>query len=268
MDFLSFFFAFAFGAAVGSFLNVVSLRYNTGRSLGGRSGCAVCGTQLRWYELIPVASFLALRGRCRTCHSSISWQYPLVEMLAGALFVGLYTLYASQWGLFLLYAAEWSFLVVIVVYDMRHKIIPDLFVFLFGALALLSLFVTSGWGFAVPENFWSAFFAGPLFAAPFALLWLVSKGRWMGFGDAKLALGMGWMVGSAKSLSVFLLSFWIGAVVSVGILLYERYGAPHTALSRAHGRLTMKSEVPFAPFLILGLALVFFFGLDIFSLLL
>lgn len=90
----------------------------------------------------------------------------------------------------------------------------------------------------------------------------------MGFGDAKLALGIGWMLGITKGVSALLLSFWIGALVSVGILLYERFSTPHTALSRSHGRLTMKSEIPFAPFLIFGLALVFFFGLNILSFLL
>lgn len=268
MDFLSFFFAFAFGAAVGSFLNVVSLRYNTGRSLGGRSGCASCGVQLRWYELIPVISFIAQRGRCRTCHSSFSWQYLFMEVLMGALFVGLYGLYATEWGLFLLYATEWSLLVIILAYDLRHKIIPDPFVFAFCALALVSLFVTPAWGLAVPPDVGWLLLAGPLLAAPFAFLWLISGGRWMGFGDAKLALGMGWMLGITKGVSALLLSFWIGALVSIGILLYERFGTPHTALSRAHGRLTMKSEIPFAPFLIIGLALVFFFGLDILSFLL
>ncbi|GMU74460.1 MAG: prepilin peptidase [Candidatus Campbellbacteria bacterium] len=266
MEYLWLFFAFAFGACVGSFLNVVILRYNTGRGINGRSGCAVCGAQLRWFELIPIVSFFVQKGRCRTCHSSVSWQYPLVEILTGALFVALYALYAPEWMLLALYAVEWSLLVVIVVYDMRHKIIPDPFVFAFCALALLSIFLSPGWGFSVPSNFWSALSAGPLLAAPFALLWLVSGGRWMGFGDAKLALGMGWMLGIAQGLSALVLSFWVGAIVSIGIILYERYGAPHAALSRTHGRLTMKSEIPFAPFLIIGLALVFFFGFDTFSL--
>jgi prepilin signal peptidase PulO-like enzyme (type II secretory pathway) len=262
MDILAYIFAFCFGAAVGSFLNVVSLRYHTGRTIRGRSGCASCGAQLRWFELLPVLSFIALRGKCRSCLSAISWQYPIVEAITGALFVGLYYLYALQWGLFLLYAIEWSLLVIIVAYDMKHKIIPDPFVYAFIALSFLSLFITPDWTLHMPSGSWWPLLSGPLLAAPFAFLWLVSGGRWMGFGDAKLALGIGWVLGVTRGTTALLLSFWIGAVVSIALLLYERLSPSGRAVSRAHGRLTMKSEVPFAPFLILGMALVFFFGID------
>jgi leader peptidase (prepilin peptidase)/N-methyltransferase len=149
---------------------------------------------------------------------------------------------------------------------MRHKIIPDRFVYSFSAITLLSVFLSPESIIAIPEGVWQALFAGPMLAMPFALLWLISGGKWVGLGDAKLSLGLGWMLGVTKSISVFLLSFWIGAIISVAIVLFERYCTPHSSLSRTHGRLTMKGEVPFAPFLILGTGLVFLFGADIVAL--
>ena len=81
---------FSLGLIIGSFLNVVILRLNTEKSFGGRSACMVCRSQLCWYELIPVLSFLFLRGRCRNCKTKISFQYPLVELAAGIIFAALF----------------------------------------------------------------------------------------------------------------------------------------------------------------------------------
>lgn len=74
-----------FGLIVGSFLNVVILRMNTGKTLGGRSMCLSCNKKLEWYELIPLVSFIIQRGRCTKCHSKISWQYPIVEAITAVL---------------------------------------------------------------------------------------------------------------------------------------------------------------------------------------
>src|SRR5574343_2050011 len=85
--------SFVFGAIVGSFLNVVSLRFNTGVGLGGRSKCMSCGTGLTWKELVPIFSFLFQRGACKKCKSKISWQYPLVEFVAGVIFVLIFIIF-------------------------------------------------------------------------------------------------------------------------------------------------------------------------------
>ena len=77
---------FIFGLIIGSFLNVVILRFNTERSFGGRSGCMSCRKKLFWYELVPLFSFLGLKGRCKNCKTKISWQYPLVEFITGLIF--------------------------------------------------------------------------------------------------------------------------------------------------------------------------------------
>lgn len=243
---------FIFGAIIGSFLNVVIYRYHTGKGVGGRSQCMVCGKILGARELVPILSFFLQRGRCRKCASRISFQYPLVEVMTGTLFLLIFnfTFLTSHTGdiiSFLYYLVVASILIVIIAYDMRHTIIPDSFAYSFAALAFL-------YGLFVPPlgiPFLWFVLSGPLLAAPFALLWVVSQGRWMGLGDAKLALGIGWFLGWYAGISALILAFWIGAAVGIALLFLKSK------------RFTMKSEIPFGPFLVLGMWLVFFCGIDL-----
>lgn len=251
---------FLLGVAVGSFLNVVILRYNTGRTVRGRSFCTACGKTLQWYELIPILSFLVQQGKCKSCGSKLAWQYPAVELLTGALFLGVHFMFTHLFpslDYFLLstfYVLIISLLMIITVYDIRHTIIPDPFVFAFIILSGLLLFVNlETLSFELASL--SHILAGPVLASPFALLWYVSGGRWMGFGDAKLAWGIGWLLGLSGGVSAVVFGFWIGALYGLLALLFS------TLFGRG-GRFTMKSEVPFAPFLILGTLLVFFFDLS------
>jgi len=261
IDFIS---IFLLGTIIGSFLNVVIYRLNTGKTItNGRSICMTCNKHLRWYELIPVFSFLIQSGKCRRCHITISHQYPLVELITGVVFaliayhflpVLLLSL-TSYVLLLVLFMFIFSLLIVIAVYDIRHKIIPDSLVYLFAFLSFLSIFINqSGIGPLFIKPSLLSLFIGPLFALPFFLIWLLSRGRAMGLGDAKLILGIGWMLGLYFGVSTLVLAFWIGSVVSIIMILIS------------HSKLSMKSEIPFAPFLILGTFLAFFFSLDIFSL--
>ncbi len=261
---------FVFGAIVGSFLNVVIFRINTRKSFfgsfGGRSACMSCRNQLRWYELVPLLSFLGLRGRCKNCKTKISIQYPLVEITTGLIFACLFLKFSALDGSVLggqefvfnltfiftytYYALAFSILLVIAVYDLKHKIIPDALSFLFGALAFAGLFF-----FHTPDIL--NFLSGIFIAAPFALFWLVSGGRWMGLGDAKLALGIGWLLGISLSLSSLVLAFWTGAVVGIFLIIFSKI--------KRMAKFGMKSEIPFAPFLVLGAFLAFIFGLNFFG---
>jgi prepilin signal peptidase PulO-like enzyme (type II secretory pathway) len=260
-------FIFAFGAIIGSFLNVVILRYNTGRSVNGRSGCMKCDYKLRWYDLIPIFSWLALKGRCRKCKSKISPQYPLVELATGLLFLGIcarLTPLLSEsltiFGIFFVWDVIMiSILVVIFVYDIYHKIIPNELSYTFAVLAFgQSLFlnlpaITNG---VFETSVLLDLSAGLIFFIPFWALWFVSKGTWIGLGDGKLALGIGWFLGFVYGLSALVLAFWIGAIFSVGFLLIDKY--------KSHSRnVTMKTEIPFAPFLIIGLLIEFFVQIDV-----
>jgi prepilin signal peptidase PulO-like enzyme (type II secretory pathway) len=253
------------GALIGSFLNVVILRYNTGMGIGGRSGCFSCGKVLAWFELVPIFSFLIQKGKCLGCKSSISSQYPLVEgvtafLFASIAYVNLVPFYTSYniyqiVDLFLVLAVV-SILVVVFVYDLRHKVIPDALSFSFAFFAIVRLVFHEQWVF-FHFPYILNFLAGPILALPFVLVWYFSKGKWMGLGDGKLALGIGWFLGFSAGLSAVCLAFWIGTVVSLGLIVTQKF-------LKKKNMLTLKSEIPFAPFLIIGLLIVYFFPIDIF----
>ncbi len=254
---------FLLGTIIGSFLNVVIYRFGTGKSIAiGRSICMTCNNKLRWYELIPLFSFLIQKGRCRRCASSISHQYPLVEFGTGLMFtlivLHLLPIVMFSQALFIFLAVLFTFifclLMVISVYDFRHKIIPDKLVYVFIFTAFLALFINFSGDYFISLPSPMRLVAGPLFALPFALLWMIGKGRFMGLGDAKLILGLAWMFPPYQTLAILTLSFWIGSVVSLALMFFSKK------------KMGMKTEIPFAPFLVLSAFIVFFFSLDIFSL--
>ncbi len=239
---------FVLGTIIGSFLNVVILRHNTGLGLGGRSHCFACGHQLSAWELIPFFSFVFQRGACKHCRSRISAQYPLVELVSGIVF-------ALVWFEFpptspthavttLIYLIASSLLIVMAVYDTRQKIIPDSFVYSFDLLALISVFVGGATWWHAP--YYPTLLAGPVLALPFALLWLVSKGNWMGLGDAKLVLGLAWLLGMNAGLNALILAFWLGAIIGLAWMFMS------------FGRFKARLEIPFGPFLIATFFLVLF----------
>ncbi len=238
---------FIYGAIAGSFLNVAGTRWNSGLTLAGRSACPVCGKSLRWFELFPVASFFFLRGRCTECRARISWQYPLVEIWTGLVFA---TVYNLQFPIFdkILLLVVFSVYIIIAIYDHRHKIIPDALVYSAIVLAL---------GLRVSESVWGGGFgildwtAGPVLFLFFAAIWLFSRGRAMGFGDAKLALSLGLLLGAAQGFSAAVLACWIGAAAGIAGMIFSRK------------KITMKSEMPFAPFLIIGGWLSLIWSLDL-----
>lgn len=243
-----------FGLIVGSFLNVLILRHGV-RPVSGRSSCPKCSAQLRWHDLVPVLSWLYLAGRCRHCGGKISIQYPTVELSTGAIFViiGLSPLVLPLRLIALPVAA---ILAAIFVYDLRHKIIPDHWVWTFNILALIYSFFSLE---AASYTLYT-FLAGPISAFPLFFLWFVSLGRWMGFGDVKLALGIGWLLGILHGLTAIFLAFFIGAIV--GLLLIYLSSSPYflhrpTNVKNAK-RYTIKSEVPFGPFLIASTLFLWF----------
>jgi leader peptidase (prepilin peptidase) / N-methyltransferase len=268
MEFPALFYSlvFLFGLALGSFLNVVIYRRGGG-SLRGRSRCLSCGKNLTPAMLVPVLSYAIQRGHCAYCGARVSLQYPLVELAMG----GALLLVAMNHGLadqplalnvvvkVILDAVAFGALIAIVVYDFRHKIIPDRFSAVFAASGFLLLALalyerglyTDSTTLLPFVPWWADLLAGPALALPFALLWYFSGGRAMGFGDAKLSWGIGWYLGFTKGFTALVFSFWIAFLPSLALLLLS------------HRRFTMKSEVPFGPFLVLGTILVYITGWDI-----
>ncbi len=264
MDLYVYLWMFIFGTIIGSFLNVVIYRLNTSRKItNSRSVCFSCNKKLYWYEMIPVLSFLFQKGRCRGCASRISHQYPIVEFTTGVVFAILAYYFLplvfinSNMFIFLLsyFVFIFSILIVITVYDIRHKIIPDRLSFTFIFLAFVLMFINqSGVGeILVMPSLWQLL-AGLIIALPFALLWVISKGRWIGFGDIKLMLGIGWMLGLSIGLSALIISFWIGAIVGLVLLGLKKI------------KINLKTEIPFAPFLFIGTLIAFIFQIDVFKL--
>jgi leader peptidase (prepilin peptidase) / N-methyltransferase len=255
---------FILGTLIGSFLNVVILRYNTGKSfVSGRSFCMSCSKKLSFFELIPVFSFVFLGGRCGGCKSKISFQYALVELLTGLLFLALAFKYShlllvhdliSFIIIFVFYSLIFSILLVIFFYDLRHMIIPDGLVYGVSFLALIPHLIQLS-ALGVTKYSLLNILAGPILFSVFGLIWFFSKGRAMGFGDAKLALAIGLLLGFSAGVTSIVLSFWVGAIFGVSLIL----------ISKLHHNkdFGLKTAIPFGPFLIIGFLLSFFFKLDI-----
>jgi len=263
--YLLYVYAAGLGLAVGSFLNVVVFRYHSGRGVSGRSFCPHCAHKLVWYDLVPVVSFLLLRGKCRYCRAKISWQYPLVELATALSFLLAFReFFVSPRDMlsivqFSFYIIALPLLIAIVAYDLKHKIIPDGLVYSFVGLSLLFRFVQMSGGFFATSALLDLA-AGPLLFLFFFLFWFGSDGKWMGLGDAKLGLGIGWMLGLWGGVSAVIFGFWFGAVFGILSIVLSHM------LKARERRVTMKSEVPFAPFLVAGIFAATFTHFSVLSL--
>lgn len=237
---------FVFGLAIGSFLNAVIYRLEKAESaLRGRSYCPRCKHTLAWHDLVPLVSFLLLQGRCRYCKQHISLQYPLVELATGLLFVALFYFGPENLIELSFTLAMGAMLVAVFVYDLKHFLIPDILVyFATGLTALWRIFEFLEFGIFVP--LFQAVLAGMGASLFFFIIYALSKGRAMGFGDVKLAFLLGLFLGWPSLLVALFFAFSLGAVSGLALIVFKKKG--------------LKSEVPFAPFLIMGTAIAFFFG--------
>jgi len=248
-------FVFLFGLIVGSFLNCVVYRLEKKQSfLQGRSFCPYCKHTLSWQDLIPVFSFLFLRGKCRYCNKKVSIQYPLVEIATALLFLLIFNFSpfgrSPAGGQTLFWLIVSSFLIIIFVYDLKHFIIPDKVIYPAIIIALIFNFSPygrspAGGQFIIHNSIFAAVGA----AIFFLTIVLISQGKWMGVGDIKLAFLMGLLLGFPYILVALFFSFLIGAIIGVGLILAKRK--------------TMKSEIPFGPSLVAGTYTALFFGENI-----
>lgn len=252
------------GLCIGSFVNAFVWRFHEqSRSkkpkkelsiLKGRSMCVHCKHSLAVWDLVPLFSWLQLRGKCRYCRKPISWQYPLVELLTALAFVGSYLCWpygfsatgVVQFGVWLICL---SFFMILIVYDLRWMLLPNNIVYPLVGVALVGLVaqvVLRSDASLLLDALWGV-------VCLFGLFWVlfqVSGGRWIGGGDVKLALALGIIVGGpANALLVVFISSLIGVIVTVPLIIQRKKN--------------YSSRVPFGPFLMVACMVVFLFGQQI-----
>jgi leader peptidase (prepilin peptidase)/N-methyltransferase len=262
--------ALLFGLVIGSFLNVCIVRLPRGGSIATPpSHCPRCKTPIKFYDNIPVISFLVLRGKCRGCGESISWRYPLVELMNGLFYVWILHEFGLNGEAFLLMALC-SSLIVITFIDFDHQIIPDV-ISLPGMLVGLSLAPFFMYSLTDPLPFHLGALlphAGPYLTAflnsliglilgggpLFAIGWIWEKLRHveaMGGGDVKLMGMVGSFLGWKGALLTIMLGALAGSVVGILLIVLKRH--------------KMEKVIPFGPFLAAGAVVTAFYGQDILS---
>jgi leader peptidase (prepilin peptidase) / N-methyltransferase len=280
MYYLFYILIFIFGLIIGSFLNALIYRLKVGKKvIYGRSFCPFCKKSLGFWDLIPIASFIFLRGRCRYCRKKISWQYPLVELSTGLIFVLIlhyqflqailvhrslgegesYQLLAILFYLFIS-----SVLILIFVYDLKHSIIPNKVIlpaigvsliywlsatilYLCGYKQIFYQLYPNIW--PLVSNPWLVLLGAIVAGGFFMLLVLVSRGLWMGGGDIKIAILAGLILGFPQVILALFIAFISGALVGLFLIILKKK--------------TLKSQVPFGPFLVLGIFVALFWGSNI-----
>lgn len=239
-------FIFLFGLCVGSFINVLADRLPRGESvLWGRSHCDHCKKPLRWFELVPVVSYLVQRGACLRCHKRLSVQYPLVELATGLGFFYLYGAFDYSFIRLFSYFIIFSCLMGIFVADIKYQIIPDSMV----VGSLLATILLIAVGVIPPGEALPRFLSGVGAFLFFYFIWAATRGRGMGFGDVKFSFFMGLFLGYPMIIIADYIAFLTGA--AVGVILIMR------------GKKKLKSTIAFGPFLVLGVVGAFVWGAQI-----
>lgn len=245
-------FIFILGLIIGSFISAFTYRFPRGKSIShGRSECTNCKKTIRWYDNIPMLSYLFLRGKCRHCDKKISPRYPFIEIFTAFVFVIFY-IYRSQihenlpWipddGIFQLTILGFIAFIVISIFiiDAEHQIIPDLLLYALWGVTI-ALMVLGGF-----SNIYHHISAGFLSALFLLLINLVTRGKGMGLGDVKLAIAFGTALGPVISVLWIFMGFIFGGVVATFLLLFGKAG--------------MKDKVAFGPFLVLSFIVCVLFG--------
>ena len=249
MEMETWFFVIVFttGLLMGSFFNVCIHRIPKKESIVfPASHCTTCNAKLNGPDLIPVLSYLCLRGRCRYCHAKISVRYPLIELLTGSVYLALAVRFGME-KIFVAYAVLCSFLIIAAAIDMEYQIIPDGLILAGGIFGiLLSL---AGWSVSWQDSSAGMLFGGgvPLLIA--FLFWKVRHKEGMGGGDGKLMGLVGLFLGWKQAALSILLSIYAGGLFGGILLLLHRK--------------KKDDAIPFAPFIAIGTFLSILYGRDL-----
>lgn len=261
---------FLVGASAGSFLNVLADRLPNNESILSRSHCDHCRKDIPWYDLVPLVSFFILKGRCRYCKKNLTFLYPLIEFATGVIFVciaylqapyliGATTKIPSAWiELMKAYPPQFagfammisfaiiSTLIVMFIADAKYQIIPDLMqTVLFICIIILKI--------PTRHLIFQNLIEGFVVMIPILLLYLITKGHGMGFGDVKLTFIMGFFLGLKPGFLAVYFAFILGALFGTWLLITKRK--------------QLSSKIAFGPFLVIGTIIILFWGTDIMLLL-
>jgi leader peptidase (prepilin peptidase)/N-methyltransferase len=240
-------FVIAFGLLIGSFLNVVIFRLPRNESIvSPGSHCTGCAAAVRWFDNIPVLSYLLLRGRCRKCGAKISVRYPVIELLTSLLFLAAYLRFGPGW---LLFIHDWPFvalLIAITFIDLEHRIIPD-------ELSLGGLVLGLATTWAVPDVGFTGSLIGAAagFGVFYFFAWVYERltGRsGLGGGDIKLLAMLGAFLGINGVFWTILVSSVLGSLIGIIWAMVSRKGP------------LMRTAIPYGPFLVIGALYYYFFG--------
>lgn len=231
------------GLVIGSFLNCLIWRLYKDETIGGRSYCPHCRQQIAWYDNIPVLSFVLLKAKCRHCHKSISWQYPLVEIATAVLFLLAFykDVFSDQFSFLLV--RDWLLivtLIIVFVYDLRWQLVPMNVIWpMCAAMFILNIFL----GFSWLTIIITAASATAFFFAQYVL----TKKKGLGEGDIWLGLLLGLAFPDfSQLLAIMVISYGIGAAVSLGLLLSHKKEG--------------KSKIALGPFLASGAIITLIWG--------
>ncbi|MCL5019489.1 MAG: prepilin peptidase [Patescibacteria group bacterium] len=244
---------FIIGVFVGSFLNVVVDRLKSGETIiKGRSRCEFCKKELAWFDLIPLFSFIFLKGKCRYCHKKLSLYYPIIELSTGALSAFTYLWISQTYHLpFTIYHLAYYLIIIsafIIIFfeDLKFGIIPDKVVF---PAIVVTFFYSLIFN---PQSLIINLFSATLTFAFFLILFLITKGKGMGFGDVKLSLLLGLVLGFPKIIPSLYLAFLTGAIIGIILIIWRK-------------KKSLKDTIPFGPFLIIGALAGLFWGQQIYA---
>jgi len=254
---IEYFFIFIFGLIIGSFLNCAIWRlYKEESFLFGKSYCPSCRHDLGFWDLFPLFSYLFLKGKCRYCGHKISIQYPLVEFVTAVLFCLIYfyfgpvnVLFSFNFFQVIFWWIMVSFLIVIFVFDLKYYIIPDETIYPAIIFSIIWIIYTFSFGAIGGTDLIYTILSALGASLFFFLIWFFSKGMAMGFGDVKLAILIGLLLGYPKVILGLFLGFLFGAIIGSVLILLKKKG--------------FKSEIPFGPFLLVGLLISLFWGENI-----
>lgn len=250
MAFLYYILIFLAGMAIGSFVNAWIWRTREKlKIVMDRSICIHCSIKIKWYDNIPIFSFFCLKGQCRNCKKNIAWQYPLVELWGGIMFLGVFLFYNYNQASLQIspeLIRDWvilTFLTFIFLYDLKYREITDFSTIIAGIiLFVISLFF--GW-----QTWQSMLFGIGAGAGFFLFLFLISKGKWIGGGDIRLGFFMGIILGWPLILLGLMIAYILGALTSLILIILKKK--------------TMKSETAFGTYLALATLITMFFGENI-----